>query len=425
MRVNLSVLSREHSLYAGIIEDINQRKQAEAERASALAQLRDKSNFLARAQTVAKLGTFEVDTRARTVAISAEFARMLAAGDEPFELPLDEYRATFVHPDDREWSTRLVEDAYRRGAPVSWERRLIRRNGEVFWEASHAGFERDVHDQPDRMMGVVQDITDRVGLVEDLRGSRARIVEAGARERLRLERDLHDGAQNRLVAIQIKLGLARDQAGAGAVATPPRRDHRRRRGGDRGAAGARARHLPNVAAYGRSRSGARSLARAAPVRVHAAMDAVGRHAPTVEEAVFFCVREAIQNAAKHAGAGAHVTLAIKRRERGSSSRSATTDLASIHASSRMDSASRACATASPPSAASSRSAPHPARERAFARPCRRALREAAPNAGRIASGSARRSRRTEQDDHADDGADDAPEIEDVGVADPGPTVKMR
>ena len=106
VRVNLSVLSREHSLYAGIIEDINERKQAEAERLSALAQLRDKSNFLARAHTVAKLGTFEVDTRARTVAISAEFARMLAAGDEPFELPLDEYRATFVHPDDREWSTR-------------------------------------------------------------------------------------------------------------------------------------------------------------------------------------------------------------------------------------------------------------------------------------------------------------------------------
>ncbi len=84
VRVNLSVLSREHSLYAGIIEDINVRKQVELERASALAQLRDKSNFLARAHTVAKLATFEVDTRARNVMISAEFARMLAAGDQPF-----------------------------------------------------------------------------------------------------------------------------------------------------------------------------------------------------------------------------------------------------------------------------------------------------------------------------------------------------
>ena len=316
VRINLSVLSREHNLYAGIIEDINERKQAEAERASALAQLRDKSSFLARAHTVAKLGTFVVDTRARTVAISAEFARILAAGDEPFELPLDEYRATFVHPDDREWSTRLVEDAYRRGAPVSWERRLIRRNGEVIWEASHAGFERDLHDEPDRMMGVVQDITDRVRLVEDLRGSRARIVEAGARERLRLERDLHDGAQNRLVAIQIKLGLARDQAGAGTVAA--RLDEIIE---DAEAAIEELRALGHGIYPAELRTNGldralRSLAAAAPVRVRFAADGVGRYAPTVEEAVFFCVREAIQNATKHAGEGARITLAIKRRDEG-------------------------------------------------------------------------------------------------------------
>ena len=315
VRINLSVLSREDDLYAGIIEDINERKQAEAERASALAQLRDKSNFLARAHTVAKIGTFVVDTRERTVAISAEFARMLAAGDEPFELPLDEYRATFVHPDDRGWSTRMVEDAYRRGAPVSWERRLIRRDGEVIWEASHAGFERDVHDQPGRMMGVVQDITDRVRLVEDLRGSRARIVEAGARERLRLERDLHDGAQNRLVAIQIKLGLARDQAGTGTVAT--RLDEILQ---DAEAAIDELRELghgiyPNELRTEGLGQALRSLAGAAPVRVHVATDG-GRYAPTVEEAVFFCVREAIQNATKHAGAGARVTLAIRRRDDG-------------------------------------------------------------------------------------------------------------
>jgi PAS domain S-box-containing protein len=316
VRINLSVLSREHNLYAGIIEGIDERKQAEAERASALAQLREKSSFLARAHTVAKLGTFVVDTRARTVAISAEFARMLAAGDEPFELPLDEYRATFVHPDDREWSTRLVEDAYRRGVPVSWERRLIRRNGEVIWEASHAGFERDVHDQPGRMMGVVQDITDRVRLVEDLRGSRARIVEAGARERLRLERDLHDGAQNQLVAIQIKLGLARDQAGVSTVAT--RLDEIIK---DAEKAIDELRALghgiyPTVLRTHGLDQALHSLAAAAPVRVRVVADGVGRYAPTVEEAVFFCVREAIQNATKHGGEEPRITLAIKRRDEG-------------------------------------------------------------------------------------------------------------
>ena len=166
------------------------------------------------------------------------------------------------------------------------------------------------------MIGVVQDITDRMRLVEELRDSRARIVEAGARERLRLERDLHDGAQNRLVGIQIKLGLARDQAGDGAVAT--RLDEII---DDAEAAIEELRALghgiyPTELRDGGLDQALRSLARTAPVRVRVVADAVGRHAPTVEEAVFFCVREAIQNATKHAGAGAHVTLASRRRDDG-------------------------------------------------------------------------------------------------------------
>jgi signal transduction histidine kinase len=43
---------------------------------------------------------------------------------------------------------------------------------------------------------------------------------------------------------------------------------------------------------------------------------VGRHAPTIEEAVYFCAREALQNAAKHAGPRAHLTLSLQRREEG-------------------------------------------------------------------------------------------------------------
>src|SRR5262249_61877620 len=48
-------------------------------------------------------------------------------------------------------------------------------------------------------------------LVRDLRASRERILTAGEHERRRLERDLHDGAQQRLMAMQVKLALAREQ----------------------------------------------------------------------------------------------------------------------------------------------------------------------------------------------------------------------
>ena len=49
--------------------------------------------------------------------------------------------------------------------------------------------------------------------VDELRASRARIVTAGYAERRRLERDLHDGAQQRLMALGINLRMARDQIG--------------------------------------------------------------------------------------------------------------------------------------------------------------------------------------------------------------------
>jgi signal transduction histidine kinase len=51
--------------------------------------------------------------------------------------------------------------------------------------------------------------------VEDLQGSRARIIAAADAERRRLERDLHDGAQQRLVAVSLVLGLARRRLTAG------------------------------------------------------------------------------------------------------------------------------------------------------------------------------------------------------------------
>ena len=62
--------------------------------------------------------------------------------------------------------------------------------------------------------------------VDELRASRARIVTAGYAERRRLERDLHDGAQQRLMALGINLRLARDRLG-GRPRSRPRCSTRR------------------------------------------------------------------------------------------------------------------------------------------------------------------------------------------------------
>jgi signal transduction histidine kinase len=57
----------------------------------------------------------------------------------------------------------------------------------------------------------IRDITDRKRVEAELRNSRARIVKAGDDERRRLERNLHDGAQQRLVSLSLSLRLARSQ----------------------------------------------------------------------------------------------------------------------------------------------------------------------------------------------------------------------
>ena len=68
---------------------------------------------------------------------------------------------------------------------------------------------------PDEVTAIVRDFTDQRAAEAELRRSRARIVEATDEERRRLERDLHDGAQQRLVSLSLALRLLRKRLEAG------------------------------------------------------------------------------------------------------------------------------------------------------------------------------------------------------------------
>ena len=148
-------------------------------------------------------------------------------------------------------------------------------------------------------------------LVEDLRASRQRIVAAADQARRGLERNLHDGAQQQLVALRITLGLARqlvqsspDEA-AGLLAQT---EHQA------GEALAELRELargiypPLLADLGlRAALQAQAGKAALPVAVEA--PALPRYSQQIEAALYFCVLEALQNIAKYAHASAaRVTL---------------------------------------------------------------------------------------------------------------------
>jgi signal transduction histidine kinase len=147
---------------------------------------------------------------------------------------------------------------------------------------------------------------------DELQASRARLVAAGDAERRRIERDLHDGAQQHLTSLAVKLLLAATLAGH-----------------DPGLAGLledlgaelkdTAQELRNLV-HGiyppllRENGLAAALSDAArlctlPATVRAT--SLGRYPADIEAAVYFCCLEAMQNACKHAGERATIRLRVQ------------------------------------------------------------------------------------------------------------------
>lgn len=150
--------------------------------------------------------------------------------------------------------------------------------------------------------------------VEELRRSRQRILTAQDDERRRLERNIHDGAQQHLVSLSMKLALARDLTArdprqAGAVLDELQEEMTETLEALRDLA--RGIHPPVLTDRGLA-AAVEAHARRVSMAVELAAEGVGRYDPHIESAVYFCISEAIQNAVKHSGAEkVSVTLAEK------------------------------------------------------------------------------------------------------------------
>jgi len=158
---------------------------------------------------------------------------------------------------------------------------------------------------------LIRDLAAQVGLVlrnvrliEELRESRRRIVAAVDEGRRRLERDIHDGAQQQLVALAVKIRLAesmveRDPAKArellGQLQTETTDTLENLRDLARGI------YPPLLADQGLAVA-LEAHARRSPVPVHVRPDSIGRYPEDVEATIYFCCLEALQNVAKYANA---------------------------------------------------------------------------------------------------------------------------
>ena len=264
----------------------------------------------ARARSYASAAAGHLVIRGRAEGVSPEQIRDWlrdGLGDPTLEIAFwDPGRLGFVDPDDNSinWTTaspgRAVTSISHDGRPVA--------------AIAHNASLQEAADVLDGLAETALMLLENTRLVDDLRASRSRIVASADEERHRLERDLHDGAQQRLYLLQIKLGRLRQ-----GVADDRLVGEIEEIEADAAAALEELRVLahgifPTVLVESGVPEALRAFAVDAPIPVRVTDHWVGRCSPTIEAALYFCALEAIQNAAKHAGDGARVMVNLDRND---------------------------------------------------------------------------------------------------------------
>jgi signal transduction histidine kinase len=187
---------------------------------------------------------------------------------------------------------------------------------------THLGEERDFELRiapvaADEVLAVVRDVTDVRAAMRELRESRARVVAAGDAARRRIERNLHDGAQQRLVTVSLHLHLIARRLESAPDAVPGLLEAAQT---ELALALEELRELvrglhPRILSDHGLAPAIRALAERALLPVEIVELPATRLRPAVEAAIYYVVAEALANAAKHAAATI-VTVRVAEEECG-------------------------------------------------------------------------------------------------------------
>ena len=153
---------------------------------------------------------------------------------------------------------------------------------------------------------------DLLDSVDALRASQRRLVGAASAERRKIERDLHDGVQQKLVALRIELELARDLAAEGGIEG---RLTELAAGFDDALDDLRSTAhgiYPPLLADDGLDAALREVARRSVFPLSVDLEEVGRLSEDRETAIYYCCLEALQNVAKHGGDGTAASLRLWR-----------------------------------------------------------------------------------------------------------------
>ena len=203
---------------------------------------------------------------------------------------------------------------------VSWLERDRRPVAAVIYDPDIADYERFVHAAGAAALIRLEKAqleADLKASTANLAASRVRLMEAAAVERRRLERDLHDGVQQHLVGLRLKLAMATE-----AIREDPAHGERMLASMGRQMddllheVRSLARGIyPSVLSQCGLGEALRAAARSSAVPVEVRGSRIGRYPEDLEVAVYFCCLEALQNVAKHAGEEASARLTLRQEGR--------------------------------------------------------------------------------------------------------------
>jgi PAS domain S-box-containing protein len=239
--------------------------------------------------------------RVRDRATNIAFERTL--GYDPSETGGVLFWERYVPKEDAAEVQAAIEDVIAGGAPQERDGRWLKRNGEILHVAWSCTALPEIADG--RLFLICgTDIGDRRRHAEEMRRSRARIVAAADEARRRLERNLHDGAQQRLVSVSHYLQLARRRVESdvdGARELLASASEQLALAHDDLREVARGIH-PAALEQGGLRGALEALATRSPVPVRVVSVPEQRLPGSVEIALYYVAAEALTNVAKYAGA---------------------------------------------------------------------------------------------------------------------------
>jgi PAS domain S-box-containing protein len=187
-----------------MVADITERKRAES-------RVRESERTLAEAQQIAHLGNWRWDIPTGRLTWSNEMYRIYGVDPQKFNTTYDAYLDR-IHPDDREYVRRLMDQAYTDHAPFAFEHRLLRPDGTSRVLYAQGRVVLDPVGLPNYMIGTALDITERKQIETELEKSREQLRALSAhlqsvreQERTSIAREIHDELSQALTGLKMDL----------------------------------------------------------------------------------------------------------------------------------------------------------------------------------------------------------------------------